>query len=780
MEITQNPFSVLVELSKIIAESDEPRHTLQRTVEFIAEQFNIDVCSIYVLEKDRTSVSLAATVGLAPDSVGRVRMDLSEGLTGLVLQQRSPVFVTRPSLHPRFKYFSESGEEIYQTFLGIPLIYQQELLGVLVVQTRTEDELGREQLELFQAIGSQISALVAYTGLLSSVAAPREETAGKGAADPVYSRLPREEDKGIIRGLPAAAGFGWGRAHFLEGNLGFDSVSAHAVDDPEAEIRRLERSVDQARENMESLARSLPDLAEGDRAIFQAQAGILEDPGFLGKIKEVIREGVNADYALKTVVGEYLQLLERAEDHYIRSRGKDVEDVGRMVLAYLLDAPAPSPEGVGEDGVIIASDVSPTELMEIKSRGLQALVLIRGGRTSHSVILARAFQIPTVIRAESILDVAREKDFLIVDGSSGMIFVNPSPEIAGEYERLREEQKALENELLPDAALPARTREGVEVTVGANISLLSDMELVRSYGADLVGLYRSEFPFLARNGFPTEEEQYRLYLSLAEQAEGRIVTIRTLDVGGDKFLPYLDAPPEDNPALGWRAIRISLEMEEVFRQQLRAILRASNHGPIRILFPMITAVSEIRRIKQVMDEEMQRLERKVEALKQRPELGIMLEVPGTVKILDKLFPWIDFVSIGTNDLIQYTLAVDRNNPQVEPLSSPFHPSVVRLLQEIYQECAAADVPVNICGEAASNPAFTYMLLAMGYRSVSVNPAAVPVIKDAVRRVSVSGAARELQLVQDMEEAQQIRDYLQSRLSRPKDSLGKTTDEPGEK
>ncbi|MFW6415378.1 MAG: phosphoenolpyruvate--protein phosphotransferase [Thermodesulfobacteriota bacterium] len=766
MEVLQNPFSFLVELSKIIAESRDPGKNLQNTVEFIADQFRTDVCSIYVLDNDKSRVTLSANVGLNPESVNRIQMDTGQGLTGMVLEQRSPVFVTNPTKHPRFEYFQDSGEERYSTFLGIPLIYHQDLLGVLVVQTEAEDALTREHIEIFQAIATQISALVAYSGLLNHLQPQAGSTTSERTEQNDDSTTTgRESDKGLIRGKPVSAGFGWGRAHFLKGNLGFDSVSYHPVKDTDAEIRRFLQSVEQSEQEIQTLSENNPDLVDSDMAILQAQTAILQDPNLHSRIKEGIKKGYNAEYSLKTAVEEYIELFNRAESLYLQERGKDIEDVGKMILSYLFNNEQSLEQDVDRDTVLVASDITPSELIKMNKKGIQALVLVHGGQTTHAVILARAFQIPTVIRATQVPDTAKNGDFLIVDGNSGIVFVNPSREIKSEYERLHKEQKELEDRLLPYAALPAETIEGHRLEIGANIALLSDTGLVLTHGADFVGLYRSEFPFLARNSFPSEQEQYNLYASILERVEGKSVTIRTLDVGGDKFLPYLDAPQEDNPALGWRSIRISLDMEDIFREQLRAILRAANQGKVRIMFPMITAASEVRNIRSILAEEMQNLEKRGESPGKLPEVGIMLEVPGTVKILHKLLPLLDFVSIGTNDMIQYTLAVDRNNPRVEPWSSPFHPAVIHILQESLDKCVDHAVPVTICGEAASIPAFAYLLLGMGFTNLSMNPTSIPSIKNTFKHVSSEQAKLDVDVVFGMEEAGEIRDYLEAGLQK---------------
>jgi phosphotransferase system enzyme I (PtsP) len=763
----RDDFSVVVEVSRIVSDTADPDEALQRIADLIASSFALDVCSIYLVDKGGTHLELAATVGLNSESVGSVRMRLDEGLTGMAAERMEPVFVTRPWEHARFKYFRESGEESYNTFLGVPLVYQQELLGVLVVQTRDEEGIAGEDISVYSAIASQVSAMAAYTGLLNSLRREREESrllkrklSGGGATVGQSG-----EKRGLLRGLPVSSGFGQGYAHYMARSASFEDVEPEECDDPVREKQRIREAFETSRRELAELVDGVQALSSDDRAVLKAHQMLLDDASLIRRIEGYIAGGSKAEYGLKQAVLEYLDLFEKMQDSYLRERGRDVEDVGRRVLNALYGTSAPDFRVFDRETVLIAPDISPPELVGLKQENLKGIVLSKGGKTSHAVILAKSFEIPTVIRAREVLDRVRENDRVIVDGTSGLVYPNPTTEIVEEYRRLSEERKRLDSRLSSLRELPGRTRDGRRIALGANIGLLSDLELVGKYGADHIGLYRTEFPFLARREFPTEEEQFRLYKSIAEASGGREVTIRTLDVGGDKFLSYLDYPKEANPYLGWRSIRVSLELESIFRAQVRAVMRASAFGPLRIMFPMITSAGEVQSIRSLLREEKLALRKERIDFDESIPAGIMVEVPAAVKILQRLADMVDFVSIGTNDLIQYTLAVDRNNPKVAPIYNPMHPSVLATVNEAVGVCRRKGVPIGICGEASADAGCAYLFLGMGAETLSMNAASIPGIKDMLRRVRTREARKDLRKVLDMVEAGEIRDYVDSRLPR---------------
>lgn len=754
--------SILEDIGKIITESARPHRTLEKIVELVAGKFNIDVCSVYLLDTDKQFLVLQATVGLRKESTGRVRMSVHEGLTGLVLEKMRPVFVVDPAAHPRYRFFEKSGEEIYMTYLGVPLVHLRNPLGVLVVQTVHKDAVTESDIGLFSTIASQISATVAYTGLFDDLKKERQ-----GRRDLEEKLLEEKEihaektaKKGLIRGMPVSPGFAEGHAHYLGESIGFDQIEYEETEDVSSEISRLEAAFTRSQEEIIALTKHVKDMSGQDEAIMDAQVMALQDRSFKKKIIAYIKEeGSCAEYALKKAVLKYVEFFSNMEDPYLRERGSDIEDIGKRVLRKLLGYEGQEIRQFERETVVIASDISPIDLIGLKQDNLKGIVLSRGGKTSHTVILAKSFEIPMVIGVRDMLDTVKENDFLIVDGTSGLVFSKPPQVIIDEYARLKAEKANNFQRLDVLRDLAAKTKDGYEIKLGANIGLLSDLELVKKYGADHIGLYRTEFPFLVRKEFPSENEQFSLYKKVVEDAEGRPVTIRTLDVGGDKFLSYLDYPKEQNPYLGWRSIRVSLELDDIFRTQIRAILKASAFGHIKILFPMITTVGEVRSITSILDEEKNLLEKRGVPFDATIDIGIMIEVPGAVKILDRLLHYVNFVSIGTNDLIQYTLAVDRNNQKVASLYDPLHPAVISTILDVVSICKKNNKEVSICGEAASNPRCAYLFTAIETDKLSMNPASIPVIKDLIRKVRLSDTKKALNRVLLMEDSREITSYL---------------------
>ena len=762
-ELHNEGMSIVGEIGRIITDSGRPQDTLQKIVELVAGKFDTDVCSIYLFDAGKHNLVLKATVGLSKESIGKIRMSIHEGLTGLVLEEMKPVFVVNPSLHPRYKFFEGSGEEVYRTFIGVPLVYHKDILGVLVVQTLRETGVSEVDINVFSTIASQISATAAYRGLLEDLKKKKDETRDlkKRLSKAQDSKIQKKDKKkDLLRGLPVSCGFAEGHASYLGKSIGFDEIDPEETDEVESEVRRLENAFGRSQEEIAQLSSSVQDLSDGDEAILEVHHMALQDKAFRNKTIAYIRGGYGAEYALKKAVFDYLELFSKMDDPYLRERGSDIEHVGKRVLRNLLGLGGSSAKKFNKATIIIASDISPTDIVALRQENLKAIVLSKGGETSHAAILARSFEIPMVIGVKEVVESVREDDFLIVDGTSGVVFPKPSKEIIDEYQRLRDEKAQHDHRLSAIRDLPATTIDGHEIMLGANIGLLSDLELVEKYGAGHIGLYRTEFPFLAREQFPSEDEQFTLYKKMVEGAQGKEVTIRTLDVGGDKFLSYLDYPKEQNPYLGWRSIRVSLELDDIFRHQIRAILRASAFGNVKLLFPMITSVEEVRKIICLLDEEKHFLREEGIPFDRKIRTGILIEVPAAVKILDKLLRYVDCVSIGTNDLIQYTLAVDRNNPRVASLYNPLHPAVIATILEVVSICKTNNRSVSICGEAASNPKCAYLFLGMETDQLSMNAASVPIIKDLVRRVRLTDAKNALDKVLRMEDAEEIAAFLE--------------------
>ena len=753
---------ILEDILETITASESPEQSLDLIVRMIAERFNIDVCSVYVYNPYGNNLILKATVGLSKESVGVIEMDVDEGLTGMVIEKMAPVFIVNPSSHPRYKYYAGSGEEIYKTYLGVPLIYHKKVLGALVAQTLAEENIKKADIHLFKNIASQIAATIAYTLLAEDLQQMNDTQVLKPAESKTAIQKPVLRQS-HLRGEPVSDRVAFGYAHYLSETIDFDQIHRIQITDAALEIKRLEQAFDNAADQIKQVADNARGISDHDKAIIDAHLMFLADKSLRKKIIAEINEHQSAEYALKKVIIEYADMFKAMDDSYLSERSADILDIGRRVLANLVGINGDSDQAFTRDTIIVASDISPVDLLAIRQPNLKGIVLSKGGRTSHTVIMAKSLEIPIVIGVEGLFDNVRASDFLIVDGVSGFVYVNPAAEIREKYERRQEENKRTLKKLEGLRDLPAITTDGASIRLGANIGLLSDIMLARQYGADHIGLYRTEFPFLLRKSFPSENEQVDLYTRVLEKSEKRSVTIRTFDVGGDKFLSYLDYPKEDNPFLGWRSIRLSLDLEDVFRTQIRAILRASAFGKTRILFPMISGIDEIRRVVKLVDQEKENLDHNTIAYDRNIELGIMVEVPAAVPILDRLLRYVDFVNVGTNDLMQYLLAVDRNNKKVAEHFNVLHPSVIATVAQIVSVCHRFDKQLCICGEAAAVKESIFLFIGMGVDHISMVPSAIPGVKQFIRSVSQSDAQNALKRCLEMEDAKEIAAFLMKTL-----------------
>jgi phosphotransferase system enzyme I (PtsP) len=766
---------ILEDISTLISHSHDLQETLDSIVATVADRMQTEVCSIYILDRDKKRLTLRATRGLDPESVDKVSMGIGEGLTGLVIERMKPVMVADTLAHPRYKYFPETHEEHFHSFLGVPLIERKLPLGVLVVQTSRRREFARDEIRLLTTISAQATSIIVQARLVDTLKSKEQERKSfQKRMNEAMRKLrsyegvrrdktakSRQHWRGRLGGLAASPGFGRGKAFVLEPRMELSAIQKKKARNPERERERFRGAVERGIEQISVVKNRMQELiSKEENAIFDVYRLILEDPAIIQQIEEqIVEEGNVAEYAVKVVFEQYLKSIANIDDDYLRERTTDVKDAAQRLLENLSGMPGQQYD-IPDDAVLVAEDLSPADLSMLEGDKFRGIALATGGVTSHASILAKSFEIPTVVAVEDLMESVHQGDMLIIDGNAGSIHVNPNPEVIREYDRLERDYAELNRELGALKNLPAETSDGHRVSLYANIGLLSDVAFAHLHGAQGVGLYRTEIPFLSHRDFPSEEDQYSLYSRVVEGMAGKPVTIRTLDIGADKYPTYMrSVAAEPNPFLGWRSIRISLEVEEIFKTQLRAILRAADLGRVRMLIPMISSLEEIQKVKEILAEAKNELEREGTPYDRKMELGIMVEVPAAVQLADRFLREVDFLSIGTNDLIQYILAVDRSNRKVASLYEPLHPAVLAALSSTIEAGKREGKRIAMCGEMAGDPLSALLLLGMGLEEFSMGSLYIPVVKKAIRSVSYQTAKATARIVLEMDTMGEIKRYL---------------------
>ncbi|KAF6627321.1 phosphoenolpyruvate--protein phosphotransferase [Paenibacillus sp. SEL1] len=564
-----------------------------------------------------------------------------------------------------------------------------------------------------------------------------------------------------ISGIAASAGIAIARAFILE-HPNY-AVERRAVGDVEAEIARLDAALVQSQTELESIKeKTLQELGEKKAEIFASHLLILNDPELIDPVKAKIRdEQLNADYALNEVATQFISMFENMKSAYLQERASDMRDVTKRILNHLLGVHFVSPAEIAEETIVLAEDLTPSDTAQLNREFVKGFATNIGGRTSHSAIMARSLEIPAVVGTKNILSQAKSGDLIIVDGLDGHVFVNPTEEIVAEYrakqvayDKQREEWRKLRGEATVSV-------DGVHVELAANIGTPNDVAGVLDNGGEGVGLYRTEFLYMGRDKLPSEEVQYTAYKTVLERMEGKPVVVRTLDIGGDKELPYLDLPKEMNPFLGFRAIRLCLDRQDIFRTQLRALLRASVHGNLRIMFPMIATLNEFREAKAVLLEEKEKLVAEGVSVSEEIQLGIMVEIPSTAVLADQFAKEVDFFSIGTNDLIQYTMAADRMNERVSYLYQPYNPSILRLVKMVIDAAHREGRWVGMCGEMAGDTTAIPLLLGLGLDEFSMSATSILPARSQISKLSRADMEKLATKALDMQTAEQVVELVQS-------------------
>lgn len=734
-----------------VARSQDFKEALETMVNRTAKALSADACSIFLLDRAQGEYVLVATRGLNPEAVGKIRIPTTQGLIGLVSEREEPINLDDATQHPRFLNIPEVQEEAYKAFLATPIIYRRQMLGVLVVQQQESRKFDESEEAFLVTLAAQLAAIIAHAEAI-------------GAIDRLLDVHKKETGEATYSGIPSSPGVGIGIGIVALPTPDLDTIPDREPEDIEAEIQILENALAAGRKELHDLSEKLsPALSAKERSLFEVYQQLLDTTDFGAEIIHAIRRGNWAPGALRQVIQTYVEQLENLENEYLRERAVDIKSLGFRVLTYLQKMERPTPQ-YAEKTILVGEELTAADLAEVPEGCLAGIISAKGSSNSHVAILARAMGVPAVMGLSDIpINELQDKE-IIVDGYYGQIYLSPNTMLREEFEHLAKEERELDASLEALRDKPATTKDNHRVTLMVNTGLGADVSLSLGAGAEGVGLYRTETPFLMRERFPSGEEQRVIYRQLLASFAPRPVTMRTLDVGGDKHLSYFPVK-EDNPFLGWRGIRITLDHPEIFLVQVRAMMRASRgYNNLRIMLPMITDVSEVDEALRLLKKAYNEVAEEDSEI-QMPQLGLMIEVPSAVYQARALAKRVDFLSVGSNDLTQYILAVDRNNSRVAGLYDSLHPAVLRALMQVVEGAHQEDKQVSICGEMASDPAAVLLLVAMGFNSLSMSAYSLRRIKWVINQFTLKKANKLLEEVLGMESTVMIRCHMELALSK---------------
>lgn len=713
------------ELAGLFTDTTGLENFLQKTVTMIAQHMHSSVCSIYLYDDSSQLLTLYATYGLNQKVIKNVQLRLGEGLTGLCLKELRPICEQQASKNLNFKYFSGLGEEKFESFLAVPINRGANRIGAMVIQNKEKDFFTDVDVNTLRAISIQLVNTIEMARLMMLLSTPKTLPVKKFNI----------EDLRFLKGRVGAVGYAYAKGAVFQD----DKQWSQMFDDVEIKnftLKEFHQALKVTEKQIDDLQKDVEEkLADVASLIFSAQILMLKDQAFISLIEEKIAQGINPPFAVASVVDDYADKFLKIEDDYIREKSLDIRDVGVRIVANLLGGQ--HKPGAVKNKIVIARELLPSDVLKFSSKNVQGIILLTGGTTSHVSILAQSLKIPLIIVSRGeLLEMPGDIDILM-DADQGNIYLNPNKDILKSF---AEKEAAKRTKVSVKAK--TLTKDGQLVQLYANINLLGDLQTARVFKAQGIGLYRSEFPFIIRNSFPSEEEQFVIYNKLVEGMPGKEITFRTLDIGGDKVLSYFEQhSKENNPFLGMRSIRFSLAHQDVFAQQLRAILRAGAQAPLRIMFPMISSVDEFVQARQLARDCIDQLMIEGKICQQQPLFGLMLELPSVIEIIDALAAEADFFSIGTNDFIQYMLAVDRTNEKIANLYKPYHPSILRSFKRIVQSVLLKTDDISVCGDMAQDLKYLAFFIGIGIRKFSINPSFIPRVQAKIETIELGEAQR---------------------------------------
>jgi phosphotransferase system enzyme I (PtsP) len=739
------PRLLLRRLREVMAEPIGAQARLDKIVVQIASNMVAEVCSVYVLRADGR-LELFATEGLKREAVHLTTMRSDEGLVGRIAESAEPLALSDAQAHPAFSYKPETGEEIYQSFLGVPILRGGNTLGVLVVQNRARRLYSEEEVEVLQTTAMLLAEMIA-AGELQAIVRPGADIALRR---PLF-----------LRATAIADGVGLGHVLLHEPRV---VVTRLVAEDVPAEAKRLEAAIEALRLSIDELIDRGDQVGPGEHVeVLEAFRMFAYDRGWLRRLHEAVLTGLTAEAAVERVQNDARAKLQRQTDPYLRDRLHDLDDLANRLLHQLTGQSfVATRESIPDNAILVARTMGPAALLDYDRARLRGLVLEDGGLSSHVAIVARALGIPAVGEAQNVTNLVEQGDAIIVDGTAGEVQIRPPPDVEaayGEKARLRARRQEQYRRLRDIAAV---TRDRVAIGLHMNAGLLADLPHVEEMGAMSIGLFRTELQFMIAPQFPRTSQQYDFYRAVMDAVPNRPVTFRTLDIGGDKILPYMAKVEEENPALGWRAIRIGLDRPGLLRSQLRAMLRAGAGRELRIMFPMVAMAEEFDAAKRIVERELAHLRQHDYDLPLDLKLGVMLEVPSLLWQLDEIMARVDFLSVGSNDLLQYLYAADRDNKRVANRFDPLSLPTMRVLKMIAAAGESHGKPVTLCGEIGGKPLEAMTLIALGYRSLSMSPSSLGPVKAMVLSMEVADATAFVSaLLQRREAPSSVREELRS-------------------
>ncbi len=737
----------MLEVLRRIIQEVNTAHDLDQVLSIIVSKIRksmaVDAASFYLVESNKKDFVLRKTDGLNVDAVNELRLSIDQGLTGFVIRTGETQNIACAPKDDRYINVPNSGDDTLNAYLGVPVIYQRMVLGALVVQRKESRQFNEERVAFMMALASQLAGAIAHAKIVS---------------DPQYSLGADRSKEKYFSCIPGAPGVAIGTAFVLYSSSDFNSVPDRKIENIDDEIKLFKNAVSQVCDDIKEMQSSLSDvLSDEDHALFDAYVLLANSDTLVNETIGRIHQGNWAQAALRDTIKEHTIRFNEMSDEYMRERADDIREIGLRIFSKLHSGKS-TPIKYPKRTILVGEEIGATQLAEVPAKRIAGIISAKGSNSSHVAILARAMGIPAVMGASNVSFGWLDQCEVIADGYQGRIYVQPPPIVRIEYSRLVREESQLKKELKGLRKLPAETSDGVKLKLMMNTGLLVDEKSTHKVECDGVGLYRTEFPFMIRSSFPNESEQVDVYRKVLKATAPNPVTLRTLDVGGDKPLTYFPVS-EDNPSLGWRGIRVTLDHPEIMITQLKAMLKASlGLTNLSILFPMISNLEEL-------DEAQTLFEQAIFEVRQEgyeivtPKIGAMIEIPAAVLLAESFAKRVDFLSIGTNDLTQFLLAVDRNNARVVKLYDSLHPAVIRAVKHVADVGKKYVKPVSVCGEMSGYPAAAVLLLAMGVSSLSMAPTSIAKIKWVIRSFSYKKARRLLNTALEKEHGYEIRNLM---------------------